>query len=196
MWRTTGMRGPGRGFTIVELLVVLVVTGMVSAALAKVFVSQYRTYRGQNETMQAVLEARTALDLLVREARQAGFDPRGVAGAGLTHMTADSVGWSADLDADGSIEGSGPQGDERVRYFFDSAADALVRRTAAGDEVVVRDVEFVELAYLDRLGRPADGPGHVAQVRVRLRFRTQEGIPGTEIRTGAAMPNLRYGWSP
>lgn len=193
------MRGPADrrgGFTLVELLIVLVVTGMVSAALARVFVSQVRSYRGHDETMQAVLEARTGLDLIVREARQAGFDPRAVAGAGLTHMTPDSVGWTTDLDADGRIGGSGPEGDEAVLYFLDAAAGTLVRRSERGDEPIVRGVESMELSYLDRLGRPAHRPGAVAQLRIRLHFRTVDGSPGSDLRTGAAMPNLGYRWEP
>ncbi len=55
-----------RGFTLVELLVTLAVTGIFVALLYQVFISFQRTYRVQDELAEAQQNARVAMDELAR----------------------------------------------------------------------------------------------------------------------------------
>ena len=55
------------GFTLTEMLVVLVILGIVLAALTQLFVSATRTEVDQDKRFQAQQEARLALDSLRRE---------------------------------------------------------------------------------------------------------------------------------
>ena len=55
------------GFTLTEMLVVLVILGVVLAALTQLFVSASRTEVDQTRRFQAQQEARLALDALRRE---------------------------------------------------------------------------------------------------------------------------------
>ncbi len=55
-----------RGFTLVELLVTLAVTGIFVALLYQVFISFQRTYRVQDELAEAQQNARIAMDELTR----------------------------------------------------------------------------------------------------------------------------------
>lgn len=154
-----------RGFTLVELVVALAVAGMLMAGLARLLVVQSRVYDGHGTTTRAAQQLRLVLDQLAREAGVAGFDPRGTAGAGLTHASPDSLGWTADLDADGLLEAEGSEGSERVLYTFDATRGELVRR-AAGEEAVLLAADSVVFGYLDRQGRTAADPRRAVQFRI------------------------------
>ncbi len=65
--------GCHRGFTLVELIVVIGIFSVVMAAIYSVFVRSNRVYISQEEVVAAQQEARSALDILGREIRMAGF---------------------------------------------------------------------------------------------------------------------------
>ena len=62
-----------QGFTLVELLVVLAIVSIVMGGIYSVFVRSNRVYISQEEVVAAQQEARSALDILGREIRMAGF---------------------------------------------------------------------------------------------------------------------------
>lgn len=65
--------GCRQGFTLVELLVVIAIFSIVMAGIYSVFVHSNRVYISQEEVVAAQQEARSALDILGREIRMAGF---------------------------------------------------------------------------------------------------------------------------
>lgn len=67
------MRARSGGFTLVELMVALAITGLVVAYLFGGFTSQHRTYIVVDELTQAQGNARAVAELMERELRQAGF---------------------------------------------------------------------------------------------------------------------------
>jgi len=62
-----------QGFTLVELLVVLAIVSIVMGGIYSVFIRSNRVYISQEEVVTAQQEARSALDILGREIRMAGF---------------------------------------------------------------------------------------------------------------------------
>ena len=69
-WPGLGSAPCTKGFTLVELLVVVAIFGIVIGASYTVFV---RVYISQEEVVAAQQEARTALEILSREIRMAGL---------------------------------------------------------------------------------------------------------------------------
>lgn len=65
--------GCHRGFTLVELIVVIGIFSVVMAAIYTVFVRSNRVYISQEEVVAAQQEARSALEILGREIRMAGL---------------------------------------------------------------------------------------------------------------------------
>ncbi len=65
--------GCHRGFTLVELIVVIGIFSVVMAAIYSVFVRSNRVYISQEEVVAAQQEARSALEILGREIRMAGL---------------------------------------------------------------------------------------------------------------------------
>jgi prepilin-type N-terminal cleavage/methylation domain-containing protein len=62
-----------RGFTLVEILVVLVIMGLVCAAVYTTFISTQRQAYTQDEVVEVQQNLRAALDYMMRDIRMAGF---------------------------------------------------------------------------------------------------------------------------
>ncbi len=85
-----------QGFTLVELLVVLAIVGIVMGGIYSVFVRSNRVYISQEEVVAAQQEARSALDILGREIRMAGFVAANNKTGGLDPINAPAWAGSAD----------------------------------------------------------------------------------------------------
>ena len=66
-----------QGFTLIEILVVLVLSLVVLGAVLNIFIMQNQTSTAQQEITYAQQNVRAAMDLMMREIRNAGYDPTG-----------------------------------------------------------------------------------------------------------------------
>ena len=62
-----------KGLTLVEVLVVLLMSSVVMAAVYSTLISQQHTYRAQDQVVEMQQSIRTGLDLMIREVRMAGY---------------------------------------------------------------------------------------------------------------------------
>ena len=62
-----------KGITLIELLVALVITGILVAAIYRTFLGQQRTYTVQEEVVDMQQNVRTLINRMMREIRMAGF---------------------------------------------------------------------------------------------------------------------------
>jgi type IV pilus assembly protein PilW len=92
-----------KGFTLVEILVAMVISLFVLAALVGNFIMQHNTYRQQAEVTEMQEYVRAGIEMMTRELLMAGYDPTGGAGAGILYADLDSIRFAADLDENGSI---------------------------------------------------------------------------------------------
>ncbi len=63
-----------KGVTLIELLVVLVLSGLVIAGIYRLFVAQTRAYTVQDQVVEVQQNIRSAMEILLRDLRMAGFD--------------------------------------------------------------------------------------------------------------------------
>ena len=63
-----------KGLTLIELLVALAICGMVMAGIYKVFIAQSRAYTVQDQVVEVQQSVRSAMEILLRDLRMAGFD--------------------------------------------------------------------------------------------------------------------------
>lgn len=117
-----------KGFTLVELMVTVLVSAFVGGAIFAAFNAQHQSYLGQDAVSGMQTNIRSAMEMLVRDTRLAGYDWNGaitpeptlfpdalVAPAGSPsqlHMT-------MDLNADRDVADA----DEDIAYGFDPVAD-------------------------------------------------------------------------
>jgi type IV pilus assembly protein PilW len=63
-----------KGVTLIELLVVLVLSGLVIGGIYRLFVAQTRAYTVQDQVVEVQQGIRSAMEILLRDLRMAGFD--------------------------------------------------------------------------------------------------------------------------
>ncbi len=133
------------GFTLIETLVAMFMLSITMAAFYSVYRMQTRSLKGQENRLEAQQTARSALDFMVRELRNARYNPQneddgnscgdGTAGRpGIVIATATTLHFSYDANGNGDCADVG----ENVKYSFDAAAGD-VTRTADGSAEVLTD---------------------------------------------------------
>jgi len=63
-----------KGITLIELLVALVIGGIIIAGIYRVFIAQGRAYVVQDQVVETQQNIRSAMEILLRDLRMAGFD--------------------------------------------------------------------------------------------------------------------------
>ena len=125
------------GFSLVELIVVLAVTGLVSTALFSVLFQSQATYAREVNQLTIRQMARVAMDRTVEEIRLAGYDIQNVPEV-ILQASATSLQIASDIDdgspaapCDATFENAPNGGVERITYSV--AAGLLVRAVDCWD---------------------------------------------------------------
>lgn len=100
-----------RGYTIVEMLVVIAITAIVIAVITDSILSFYRANTNTLEQAVQVDEARRGVDRMVRDLREAAYADDG--NYPLVAMSSTSLTFYSDVDRDYSAE--------RVRYWLNGS---------------------------------------------------------------------------
>src|SRR5665647_2315671 len=116
------------GFTLVEIMIALAISGIIMSAIYSAYVAQQRTYLAQEQVAEMQQNIRAALDMMEREIRMAGYDPTGQARAGIVQATAGRINFTQDIT---NSTGAAPDGDEKldgpnenITFGFSTANDA------------------------------------------------------------------------
>ncbi|MGH7557953.1 MAG: PilW family protein [Gemmatimonadota bacterium] len=177
--------GRGQGFTLVELLLAMVLTGFLGMAAVRLFVVQHQAFVRQGEGIRRTQNARAGFDLMTREMRNAGYDPRGTAEAAVTIWTAEAFAWTADLDADGDTNDAG----ESLGYRLGEDG-TLVRREGLVEVMVAEHVIELAFTYFSDGGKsPAGSADDIEQIGVRLDYDTPGGAAAAVLETRVALRN-------
>ena len=186
-----------RGFSLIEMLTVVGAMSVVLLAVGQLVDRMQRQYDAQRRQIEAVDNARAALDALVRLIRLAGNNPRGL--VGLQPITPDldgngawdSIAFQSDWNpADGTV------GDpyENIVFFV---ADGKLMKREAGDPP--EGVEFADgvlsitFSYADTemnaLANPVAAAGQIAYIGVALVVRPPGpgATPPLTLNSGAAV---------
>jgi len=77
------------GFTLIEILIALAISGIVLTAIYNLYISQSRTYTVQEQVSEMQQNARVAMDIVSRHIRMAGFGQPSwttINGASITYI--------------------------------------------------------------------------------------------------------------
>jgi len=127
-----------RGFTLVEALIALTISGIVATALVSLLLAQSRFYQRTDDQMSAEQAAQATFDLVSSEIRMAGADD-------LMEAEADSVTFRFDLLQGIVCEPTGS--DEVAMHVFERTANAGLTSSFVG--VAVSDPYETTFEYED-----------------------------------------------
>ena len=113
-----------KGFTLVELMITLAMSGIIVAAIYSAYIIQQKTYYTQGQVVDMQQNIRAALEMMESEIRMAGYDPTGNATAAITTATNSQFAFSQDLNGDGSVTAGAANPNENIVYRFAATDDA------------------------------------------------------------------------
>jgi type IV pilus assembly protein PilW len=196
-----------KGFTLIEIMITLAISGIIMAAIYSAYISQQRTYLAQEQVVEMQQNLRAALDMLARETRMAGYDPTGAAGASFTTASAGQMSFTQDItDNAGTGDGDGDfvddDGDlvddgEVIDYGFSVADDAgrdgipdadadgdgipdpvaLCRQNGGGYQSIAENIQAIEFRYLDSGGAVTATLSDIRSVQISILARAGQPDP-------------------
>lgn len=206
--RAVFSKGNDQGFTLVELMVTLAMSGIIVAVVYAAYIIQQKTYRNQGQVVEMQQNIRASLELMSSEIRMAGYDPTGDADATISTANATQLAYTQDLDENGSIGGAGTN--ESIAYGFlpaddagnDGIADTLTaafrRNTGGGLQPIAENIHAINFYYtLDdgtSVAAPTD-PSKIAAVKISMLAVSEQRDPKyTDTRTYATGdPTVTWG---
>jgi len=183
-WRSRSRQSGQEGTTLIELLVALTVFGLIIVGIFVVWEYSQRAYFQGSEAAELQQNARVAMEQMVREIRQAGYDPcRYTTGCTsafdpvqpsifpIQAFSASSIWVRADRNANGSTGDA----DESVCFYRDGGG-VLRRKTTGGDcssggEELARNITSFTLTYLKADGSAAATWSEIKLVRIAIAAR-------------------------
>lgn len=182
------------GYTLVELMLTVLISGLLSAAVYAAYVSQQRTYIAQEQVAEMQQNIRAALDTMIREIRMAGFDPTSTAGTGITTALSGQIEFTQDLNADGDSNDDG----EKIDFGFSAAAGNDVNRdgipdtngdvlslgrqscnagACGGYQPIAENIQAIEFRYLDEDGAATATINKIRSVQISILARAGRSDP-------------------
>lgn len=179
-----------RGLTLVELMVALAVAAVVLTSVSTAFVSQQRTATSQDQVAEMQQNIRAGLNIMERDIRMAGYDPRHSVGAGMITANATQLRFSlvADTDLDDNDnDGTTDEVNElaTIDYslydaFADGDLDLGRQLLPAVVQPAVENIDAVEFFYTlaDGTQTLAPTPAQLADIRaVQVSILARAGRP-------------------
>ena len=170
----------GGGFTLVEVVLALALSTLTIGVIYQLYLSQFKNQAVRENILDMQQQARAALDLVSRELKMAGFDPRGVNRDALKGN--DFFGIAFDLNElriKADLNGNGVPADshESIVYSHDTDTMTLRRNTGGGRQPVSENIETFSVKYFDREGKITAHSENIFQVEVAITARTEKADP-------------------
>ena len=166
------------GFTLVELMVVLVLSAITTAVIYKVFPSYLKVSMKQEETTQLQQQVRAAMTLMSKEIRMAGYDPDKACGDTFSFTDSDKISFTKDSEDDGVCTDS-PK--DNISYFTEkcdpdcssNCVMCLKRLTNSATQNIAENIESLDFAYLDIDSKElnfdaGDDPANIRFVKITI----------------------------
>jgi prepilin-type N-terminal cleavage/methylation domain-containing protein len=157
------------GFTMVELMIVMVIMLLVASAVYNILGSLSRSYTGQNVAADTQQDMRIGIDYMVRSIRMAGLDPHRTGKPGVLTAVSDEFSFTTDQNMDGDPDDTG----EQITFSY---SDNRVRLTDDFGTITLNDdVTGFSFTYLDEDDAVTSQIDHIRSVLIDMTVRSPAG---------------------
>lgn len=161
------------GFTLIELMASIAISGIVLGAITATFISQSRSYDVQEQINGMQQGARASMDMITREVRMAGYNTNsGLSFDGITYDTT-QIRVLANLDGDGDTGDT----NEDIIYSYDAVDDVIERTTGGTTETLVENIDAFTFQYLDGSGTATTTTADIRQMQITITAKTSKPDP-------------------
>lgn len=174
-----------QGFTIIELVIVILISSVVMIGIWNTFQFQQRSYALQRQVVAMEQNLRSGMEFMLSEIRMAGYDPNGSTGAGIvmTSSNSSTIRFTMDVNNDANEEvydGDVNDSGEDITYAVYTDTDGvqkLGRTTGGSTQPVAEYIDSLTFAYLDEDGNATATQADVRSVQITLRAMTANTTP-------------------
>ena len=146
-----------RGFTLVEMMLVLAISTIVLAAMYSVFTIANKNFTAQNVAANVQQNLRSAIGLMARDIRSAGLDPADSDNFGIAYAAQTKIRFTMDSDGSGDFNGIVDEANfEEITYEFQGSQvmqtlyETVTTPPAAPDAAaLIRNITNLNFAYYD-----------------------------------------------
>jgi type IV pilus assembly protein PilW len=141
------------GVTLIELLVGLVICGMVAAGIYQVFIAQGKAYTVQEQVTEVQQSVRSAMEILLRDLRMAGYDSDNLASTITISTPLANLGDNAiAVNYEYYDKTLAQYQKHTVGYWRDGGSSRLIRQLTVNDaatpqETLLENVEDLHFTY-------------------------------------------------
>lgn len=179
-----------RGFTLVELMIALAISGVLMAAIVTTFRIQQASYVVQDDVVVMQQNLRAVMSQMARELRMARYDPTHLAGAEISAATASSITFSYVADADGvdndgdlAVDEAGELNTITYSLYVPYAAEGntftAIGRTVPTGAItpLAENIQALEFVYLNASGIPTATLADITSIQVSILARADRPDP-------------------
>lgn len=150
------------GFTLVELLVTIAVSGLLLTAVSQLFITSNKTYTVQEQVLRIQQEVRSGLDRFARDVRMAGYDPTDSASnAGFTIANSTNLRMQYDFNENGTCDI-----DREYQYSVGDGELEVQRGGSGGFQTLVKNVNSMNFQYTLADGTTTNNPTNTDKIRL------------------------------
>ena len=161
----TKLMDDSRGFTLVELMITVLISGFVIIAIYTAYQAQQRSHNAQNQVSEMQQNQRVALDSLARNLRMVGYNPQDLQNAcelldirsrdldGIIAAGGNgSIQFSGDIDEDGVLDATETLTFSLIDFPITDPASQdgltdLALNSGAGRQLVAESIQELRFAY-------------------------------------------------
>ncbi len=158
-----------KGFTLIEMLVAIAISGIVMAGIYSAYYSQQKSSVKQQQLVQMQQSIRAGMWFMEKEIRKAGYDPLHSAGAAITTAEPDQLKFTflavedgEDNDGDGETDESKEL--KKITFsLYDSGSDGDddlgIKVGSGSNRPLALNIDALDFVYLDEDGTRLDDDG-------------------------------------
>lgn len=132
-----------KGFTLIETLIALAILGLISLYMTSFFKNQNLYYNRQINSIEIRGDVRSAMDMVIREASMAGYNPHKIKFNGI-EFKSDTLKIRADLNEDGDLMDD----NEFIQYVFDE--NNMLRITSTDTVIMLENMTGYSMVFKDK----------------------------------------------